>query len=349
LPPCARRHPHRRGPRRLTRALLVTAVVLPLAGLWIAPAGAEPASRQSLEQQLDRLNQEADQLVEDYLEQKATLDGIRKDIAGLRDRTSKAERDYRSLQAAVSAQWTAAYVRGTGTDIASLLGAGDPTVALQRMQSLELLAERNQDMALSLQVAKQSFEASRSTLLGAEKRQAAEVARLAARTAKVKDAVRRTKALLARMNAAQRARALGAGSSGSSGSGGGSTPSAPLPKLPPASGGAAKAVAYARAQIGKPYSYGAAGPGAFDCSGLTMMAWAQAGVSLPHSSRQQYAVTRRVSRSELRPGDLVFYYTPISHVSIYVGNGMRVTATHTGSTVKLQSLGSSIVGYGRPM
>jgi peptidoglycan DL-endopeptidase CwlO len=345
LLPCARRVPHRREPRRLTRALLLTAVVLPLAGLWMAPmpAGAQPASRQSLEQQLDRLNQEADQLVEDYLEQKAALDSIRKDIAGLRDRTSKAEKDYRGLQAAVSAQWTAAYVRGTGTDIASLLGAGDPTVALQRMQSLELLAQRNEDMAVSLQAARRSYDDSRSTLVGAEKRQAAEVARLAAKTAKVKDAVRRTEALLARMNSAQRARVVG------SGSGGGSTPAAPLPNLPPASGGAAKAVAYAKAQIGKPYAYGAAGPGSFDCSGLTMMAWAQAGVSLPHSSRDQYSVTRRVSRSELRPGDLVFYYTPISHVSIYVGNGMRVTATHTGSTVKLQSLGTSIVGYGRPM
>jgi peptidoglycan DL-endopeptidase CwlO len=345
LSPCARRDPHRREPRRLTRALLLTAVVLPLAGLWMAPmpAGAQPASRQSLEQQLDRLNQEADQLVEDYLEQKAALDSIRKDIAGLRDRTSKAEKDYRGLQAAVSAQWTAAYVRGTGTNIASLLGAGDPTVALQRMQSLELLAQRNEDMTVSLQAARRSYDDSRSTLVGAEKRQAAEVARLAAKTAKVKDAVRRTEALLARMNSAQRARVVG------SGSGGGSTPAAPLPNLPPASGGAAKAVAYAKAQIGKPYAYGAAGPGSFDCSGLTMMAWAQAGVSLPHSSRDQYGVTRRVSRSELRPGDLVFYYTPISHVSIYVGNGMRVTATHTGSTVKLQSLGTSIVGYGRPM
>jgi peptidoglycan DL-endopeptidase CwlO len=329
------------------RALLLTAAVLPLAGIWMAPmpAGAEPASRQSLEQQLDRLNQEADRLVEDYLQQKAALDSIRKDIAGLRDRTSKAEKDYRGLQAAVSAQWTAAYVRGTGTDIASLLGAADPTVALQRMQSLELLAQRNEDMAVSLQAARRSYDDSRATLVGAEKRQAAEVARVAARTAKVKDAVRRTEALLARMNAAQRARVLGSGPTGSSGSGGGSAP----PNLPPASGGAAKAVAFAKAQIGEPYQYGAAGPGSWDCSGLTMMAWAQAGVSLPHSSREQYSVTRRVSRSQLQPGDLVFYYSPISHVSIYVGNGMRVTATHTGSTVKLQSLGTSIVGYGRPM
>jgi cell wall-associated NlpC family hydrolase len=345
LPPRARRDPHRRGPRRLTRALLLAAVILPLASLPLAvvPAGAEPASRESLEQQLDRLNREADQLVEDYLEQKGALDAIRKDIAKLRGRTSQAEKDFRSLQAAVSAQWTAAYVRGTGTDIASLLGAGDPTVALQRMQSLELLAQRNAEMTVSLQAARHAYDGSKAILAAAEKRQATEVARAAAKTAKVKDAVRRTKALLARMNAAQRARVTG---STSSGSGGGSAD--PLPSLPPASGVGAKVVAFAKAQIGEPYQYGAAGPSSWDCSGLTMMAWAQVGVSLPHSSREQYSATRRISRSQLQPGDLVFYYSPISHVSIYVGGGMRVTATHTGSTVKLQSLGTSIVGYGRP-
>ena len=264
-------------------------------------------------------------------------------MSKLQARAKQAEKNFDQLQAAVSAQWTAAYVRGTGTDIASLLGAGDPTVALQRMQSLELLAQRDAETVIELQAAKRSFESSRTTLAAAAKTQAATVARLAAEKAKVEEAVRRTKALLGRMNATERASATGSSSTGSSGG------SAPLPNLPPASGGAAKAVAFAKAQIGEPYQYGAAGPNSWDCSGLTMVAWQQAGVSLPHSSRSQYSATRRISRSQLAPGDLIFYYSPISHVSIYVGNGMRVTATHTGSTVKLQSIGDSVVGYGRPM
>jgi cell wall-associated NlpC family hydrolase len=102
------------------------------------------------------------------------------------------------------------------------------------------------------------------------------------------------------------------------------------------------------AQVGKSYCYGGAGPGCFDCSGLTMRAWGQAGISLPHSSAAQYGVGRHVSASELQPGDLVFYYQPISHVSIYIGNGQRVSATHTGDYVRVQSLGSDIVGYTRP-
>jgi cell wall-associated NlpC family hydrolase len=329
------------------RALLLVAVVLPLAALSLGStisAQAAPSSKQSLTQQLDRLNQQADQVVEDYLQQKSILDGTRKDMSQLRGRARQAERDYNQLQAAVSAQWTAAYVRGTGTDIASLLGAGDPTVALQRMQSLELLAQRDAEAVVELQAAKRSFETSRATLAAAEKTQAAGVARLAAEKVKVEAAVARTRALLGRMSAAERARAVGAPSSGSSGGG-----SVPLPSLPAASGAGAKVVAFARAHLGDPYQYGAAGPNSWDCSGFTMVAWAQAGVSLPHSSSQQYAVTRRVSRSQLIPGDLVFYYSPISHVSIYVGNGMRISATHTGSYVKLQTLGTSITGYGRPM
>jgi peptidoglycan DL-endopeptidase CwlO len=79
-----------------------------------------------------------------------------------------------------------------------------------------------------------------------------------------------------------------------------------------------------------------------------MRAWGQAGVSLPHSSAAQYGVGRHISASELQPGDLVFYYSPISHVSIYIGNGQRVSATHTGDYVRVQSLGSSIVGFSRP-
>jgi len=101
------------------------------------------------------------------------------------------------------------------------------------------------------------------------------------------------------------------------------------------------------AQVGQPYCYGGTGP-CYDCSGLTMRAWAQAGVSLPHSSAAQYGVGRHISASELQPGDLIFYYSPISHVSIYIGNGQRVSATHTGDYVRVQSLGSSIVGYTRP-
>lgn len=115
------------------------------------------------------------------------------------------------------------------------------------------------------------------------------------------------------------------------------TRSAP-PPAPPPSSGAAAAIAYAKAQIGKPYQWGAAGPSSFDCSGLTMMAWAAGGVSLPHFSGAQYADTAHVPIADLEPGDLVFFYTPISHVGIYVGGDEMIDAPDTGSFVRYDSI-----------
>jgi cell wall-associated NlpC family hydrolase len=106
----------------------------------------------------------------------------------------------------------------------------------------------------------------------------------------------------------------------------------------PASGGAATAIAAARSKLGSPYVWAAAGPSAFDCSGLTMYAWGRAGVSLPHSSAMQMSSGRRVSVSALQPGDLVFYGTPVHHVALYVGGGQVIHAPQTGDVVRYASV-----------
>jgi peptidoglycan DL-endopeptidase CwlO len=114
-------------------------------------------------------------------------------------------------------------------------------------------------------------------------------------------------------------------------------PDTPLPPAPPPSSQVGKVIAYARAQLGKPYIFNTAGPDTFDCSGLTMMAWAQAGVSMPHYSGAQYSMFPHVALDQLQPGDLVFKGPGGSeHVALYVGGGMQIAATHTGSWVLLQ-------------
>lgn len=115
----------------------------------------------------------------------------------------------------------------------------------------------------------------------------------------------------------------------------------------PASGRAGVAVATALAQVGKPYVWGTAGPSTFDCSGLTMYAWAAAGVSLSHASSVQSQEGVPVSLSDLRPGDLVFYYSPVSHVAMYIGNGQVVHAPHTGSVVQIVPLTSMPISWVR--
>jgi peptidoglycan DL-endopeptidase CwlO len=320
--------------------VLLAALLLPLtvlSGGSGSPASAAP-SQARLEDQLEQLNRQADQLVEEYLQSKLVLARVRKIRDEMRTQASGAEQDLKALQVTLGARAAAAYVQGAGNTLAAVLNSEDPASAIDRVQVLELLASHDGDLLDRLALAGKAYDARKGDLAAAEREAAAEVARLDAKKAEVERAAARTRELLRQLKARSAA----------------SQPSSPSPQPspPPVSGGGsgagAVAVRYAMAQVGKPYCYGGAGPSCYDCSGLTMRAWAQAGVSLPHSSSAQYGVGRHVSASELQPGDLIFYYSPISHVSIYIGNGQRVSATHTGDYVRVQSLGSSIVGFTRP-
>lgn len=135
----------------------------------------------------------------------------------------------------------------------------------------------------------------------------------------------------------------GTSSGGSSGAGGGYS-------TPAVSSRSGMAVQAALGQQGVPYRYATSTPGVgFDCSGLTAYAWGQAGVGLPHQSRSQFASTPRVPTDQAQPGDLLFFYSPISHVSIYLGNGMQVHAPSTGKTVTVGAVNwGKVTGVGRP-
>ncbi len=137
---------------------------------------------------------------------------------------------------------------------------------------------------------------------------------------------------------------------GGGGGGGGDDPAPPAPSAPPVSSMAGIAVNAAMSQLGVAYRFGAESPGvAFDCSGLTKYAWGQAGVYLPHQSGAQYGSIPHVSQSEVQPGDLIFYKSPIGHVAMYIGGGSLIHAPATGDVVKVAVVNwSKVVGIGRP-
>jgi cell wall-associated NlpC family hydrolase len=107
----------------------------------------------------------------------------------------------------------------------------------------------------------------------------------------------------------------------------------PVSKAPKRSTKGEKALAFAKKQLGDPYVRGGTGPNGWDCSGLTMKAWKAAGVKLPHSAGQQYKVGKKIAKSQLRNGDLVFFYRGIGHVALYAGNGKVIHAPHPGKSV----------------
>ncbi len=141
------------------------------------------------------------------------------------------------------------------------------------------------------------------------------------------------------------------GGGGADPAAGPSAPSAPpAPSAPSVSSQAGTAVNAAMSQLGVPYRFAAESPGvAFDCSGLTKYAWGQAGVYLPHQSGAQYGSIPHISQSEVQPGDLIFYKSPIGHVAMYIGGGSLIHAPRSGDVVKVAAVDwSKVVGIGRP-
>jgi cell wall-associated NlpC family hydrolase len=158
------------------------------------------------------------------------------------------------------------------------------------------------------------------------------------------------------------AAAAGSSSDNTSGSGGSTTSpavtgvaSGPAGSSSGTAAGGLAAVAFARAHLGDAYVWAAAGPSTWDCSGLTMMAWQAGGVAMPHYAAAQYAQGLKVSRGQLRPGDLVFFgtnpndYQSIYHVGLYIGGGQMIEAPYTGSVVRISSIDRpSLFGFARP-
>ncbi|MFC5380591.1 NlpC/P60 family protein [Aquipuribacter nitratireducens] len=224
--------------------------------------------------------------------------------------------------------------------------------ALADVEAMEAdLAATKQDIETQLAAAEDDLE----------RAEAAAAAREAARQAAIRAAEQRRAAAEAASRSREAAASSDSGGSGESGGSGGSggsgdsgdsggsggtevvvsggtTVSCGGRSVTAPDNRTATVIAFACSQMGKPYQWGAGGPSSYDCSGLTSRAWAQVGVSLPHSSRMQYSSGAKVSRDQLRPGDLVYFYSPISHVGIYIGGGELVAAPSSGDVVKIQSM-----------
>ncbi|MFJ6689849.1 NlpC/P60 family protein [Streptomyces sp. NPDC091294] len=212
-------------------------------------------------------------------------------------------------------------------------------------ESLETLTDSQNDLKTAKSTVQKKLATARellseltaeekARLAAIEKKKQAEAARKAAELAKqqAEEAAERKRQEEAAQQESGSGTSGGSGGTGSSDSSGSTTPDT--------SNGtkAEKAIAFARAQIGKPYVWGATGPGSYDCSGLTQAAWKAAGVTLPRVTYDQVNAGTTVSVSQAQPGDLVFFYDDISHVGLYIGDGMMIHAPKPGAYVREESI-----------
>jgi cell wall-associated NlpC family hydrolase len=240
-----------------------------------------------------------------------------------------------ALTAETSSYAVSAYQGGDMSMMSSLMQSGSPQTFLDQVTTVESLSDRSRRQLSSLLTARASLSAEQSAINDEVTGQAAQQKLLAARKAAIVKQLATWTALRSKLSPRWTPTV-------------GSTSYPTRPAYSgPVSGRAAVIIAFARAQLGKPYVMGAAGPGAYDCSGLTMAAYAQVGVSLPHSAHAQMGYGR-IARSELRPGDLVFFFGG-SHVGIYIGGGAVIHAPQPGDVVKVTSIGyMSYAGAARP-
>lgn len=322
-----------------------TAATLALAGAATATAfegtsHADPQQTPSqVKAEMDRLYEEAGAATDRYNGAKEKADEAQRALDGLRDETARKTDRLNTARSALGSLAATQYRSGTLGAAVQLAMSDDPQEYLDRAALITRAGNRN---AADISAVRRGLDE-----VGKLKEQAAgRLAELRARQgelaghkAEIEEKLTAAQRLLAKLTAEERAayEARSAGPAPSTPAPAG--PAAPAP--PPADGSrAARAVAFAHGAIGKPYVWGATGPGSYDCSGLTQAAWRAAGVSLPRTTYTQINAGRRISRDALAPGDLVFFYSGVTHVGLYIGNGQMIHAPRPGSTVRVAPVDS---------
>jgi peptidoglycan DL-endopeptidase CwlO len=357
----------RRGRRLSALAVSSLAVVALVAAV---PGSATASPRPSLHKvqvQVDKLNREAGDATERFDDARVRFADANRRLTVVQNRLEAKQAQVDAMQSAVGQLASAAYMSGGLDPTVQILLADNPEAFLQSAVALNQLGRQQAATLARVVAARQGLASARNDVTQQRARASALTDQISSQQHSIESKLAEAKQLLGTLQADQFAkytaavRAVAArGRSVASRSRAGDLPATndaasngPAANDPgpsdPASGRASDAIKMAYAQLGDPYVYGAAGPGSFDCSGLTMFAWASGGVSLPHSSSAQYSSLPHVSVADLQPGDLVFYYSPISHVGIYIGGGRIIHAPHPGQSVEIASLHMMpLAGAARP-
>ncbi|MFN8034361.1 MAG: C40 family peptidase [Acidimicrobiia bacterium] len=348
-------------PRRLARAIgvaLVASVLAPAALAQASPIDDKKAQAKRLQDQIDANYNQLETLSEQQNGAQYKLQQANQAIAAAQARVDSAKAEtvrlHNILNGRAAALYMAAGAGLTGSPVdprdeaarsryAAAAASKDSATIDALKRAREELAVQQQDYEAVKAGAQQESERLKQSKLALERLNTKQQALLKQTQGELASLIQQE---IARRQAEERRRAAAEqirrqrAAAATRGGGGGRNAAVNVDytHVPAPNPRAAAAVAFAQAQLGKPYQYAAAGPDAFDCSGLTMASWAAAGLSLPHYSGAQAAMFPRVPDDQIQPGDLVLYYGDLHHVAIAVNSGQAINAPHTGDFVKVEPI-----------
>ena len=314
-------------------------VALSLLATLVAPTQADAAQTLAqVQAKVRQLEEEATTAAEGAQEAKVKLASLTKTLNGIKAKAQIQGQTVSTLQRSLGSIAVEQYKSGGFGQSFELLFSSDPTLYLSSAGALDAITRRKSAQLRKFEAAQQRLNATTLTVNDKVALVAATQKRLAAQSAIAQRKLAEAEALLSKLTKAERERLAKLAEDQENADQASSLEAAKSANG--VSGRAGVALKYALKQIGDRYVFGAAGLVTWDCSGLTMRAYEAAGVSLPHSSAAQSRMGKKVSLNALKPGDLLFFGRPVSHVGIYLGGGKMVHAPRSGSRVKVAESGS---------
>jgi peptidoglycan DL-endopeptidase CwlO len=353
---------------RSARLFAAAILILPtafLASSAVSSAAPSKADVAAAKQRLDQLEFQLEVAEEQYNDALVRLQAVQARLDDAKSMKDAAEAEAASSQRRLSDRAVQAYT-GMGSQMGSLLDAQSLGDFSDRLQFMGAIAQSDADLASEADANAQRAQWAADQYAQVVAERQANLDEMSRHLEEIQNMLGEQKSLYEQTNAdyqsyirAQELAAQQAAEAARQVAQGGGTDAAPTTGdsggyvPPPNATGAQTAIGAAQSVLGTQYVWGSADPSVgFDCSGLTMWAWAQAGVSLPHSSAAQYAALPHVPLSDIQPGDLLFFYSPISHVALYVGGGTMIHARHPGIGGEVQYTALSaydpVVGAARP-
>jgi cell wall-associated NlpC family hydrolase len=322
-------------------ALTTTAAASVVLSSQLAHAAPADESIKSAKAKVDALWEQAEAATEKYDGVNEEKLKLQQQVAAFQSQVARGQEDLNRLRDQLGMVATAQYRSGGIDPSLQLFLSSDPDSYLDKASALDRLSTRQTGILAQLVAKKQTLDQQKAEATGKLQALNATTAQLAQQKATVKAKLQDAQRLYNSLTSAQKA-AIAADKARADRS----NNRVVLGNAPAASQRAAAALAAAKTRIGLPYVWGATGPGSFDCSGLTSWAYAQAGVSIPRTSRAQAGAGTHLALSQLQPGDLVVFYSDLHHIGLYAGNGMVLHAPRTGETVKYEPISDMPFEFG---